>query len=300
MFATFWKSEFNFAHFQLVDYFSEPMTSELHENILFQKGLLNGKVAVITGGGSGIGKETALLLGSIGAKIAICGRRIEILQETSKEMDALGIVNIYSVCDIRNYDSVCEFIDFVCADSRFGTIDILINNAGGQFPSPAQNISPKGFEAVVRNNLFGTWNFIHCVANKVFLPERKGVILNVVAQVKRGFPGMAHTGAARAGVINLTKTLAIEWAKMGITVNAIAPGVIESSGTKRYAQGTLERGLRATPVGRLGTTLECAQLMTYLVLPQAKFITGQCYYIDGGQSLSGDIMTVTTPVQSKM
>lgn len=128
----------------------------------------------------------------------------------------------------------------------------------------------------------------YCVATKSFLEEKKGTILNVVAQVKRGFPGMCHTGAARAGVINLTKSLSIEWAKYGITVNCIAPGVIESSGTTKYSKEMFEMAVKAIPLGRVGNVTECAQLMAYMVLPQSKFITGQTYYIDGGQSLHGD------------
>jgi NAD(P)-dependent dehydrogenase (short-subunit alcohol dehydrogenase family) len=266
---------------------------------MFTKGLLKDKVAIITGGGTGIGKETAIQLGRLGCKVAICGRRLEVLKETALYFESIGMEVIYNTCDIRKYDSVIDFVKFVV--EKFKTIDILINNAGGQFPSLAENISPNGFEAVIKNNLIGTWNMTHAVGTTVFLPEKKGCILNVVAQVKRGFPGMAHTGAARAGVINLTKTLAIEWAKHGITVNAIAPGVIESSGTKRYAEGTLDRGLKATPIGRIGTTLEVAQLMTYMVLPQASFITGQTFYIDGGQSLAGDIFSVSNPqINSKL
>jgi citronellol/citronellal dehydrogenase len=157
------------------------------------------------------------------------------------------------------------------------------------------NISPNGFHSVVQNNLIGTWNMTHCCATKAFIPQRDGVILNVVAQVKRGFPGMSHTGAARAGVINLTKSLAVEWSPYQITVNCIAPGVIDpnTSGTKKYESKLMENAKNATPLKRLGTVEEISTLMVYMVLPISKFITGQCYYIDGGQSLYGDFFNIS-------
>eukprot|EP01080_Neovahlkampfia_damariscottae_P002829 gene2829-4236_t len=262
--------------------------SETRQHI-FQKGLLNNKVVIITGGGTGIGRETAFNLGHLGAKIVICGRRLEPLKKTCEELENLKIECFYESCDIRDYEKVSHFVDNVL--SKFGRIDILINNAGGQFPSPAINISPNGFKSVVTNNLIGTWNMTHVVAKKSFIPLKiDGTILNVVAQVKRGFPGMSHTGAARAGVINLTKTLAIEWSPYNITINSIAPGVIDpnASGTKKYETKMMQNAINATPLKRLGSVQEISNLMTFMVLPISKFITGQCYYIDGGQSLYGD------------
>jgi citronellol/citronellal dehydrogenase len=127
----------------------------------------------------------------------------------------------------------------------------------------------------------GTWNFSHAVGVEQFIPQKSGIIINIIAQIKRGFPGMVHTGAARAGVENMTKTLAVEWSKYNILVNAIAPGVIESTGTQRYDPKLLKQVQNSQLVGRLGKCIEVAQLITFLVSPAGAFITGQTYYIDG-------------------
>jgi citronellol/citronellal dehydrogenase len=252
---------------------------------LFRAGLFEGRVAVVTGGGTGIGLEVAREIGTLGGKIAICGRRPEPLVEAEGVLSAAGVSVMQQTCDIRDYDAVSKLVDAVL--ERFGRIDILINNAGGQFPAPAQHITPKGFEAVVRNNLLGTWNFTHAVATKAMIPAKSGQIVNVIAQIARGFPGMAHTGAARAGVENLTKSLAVEWAQFGIKVNAVAPGVIKSSGTERYGAEIIELARKNTPAKRAGTVDECSHLIVYLASTAADFITGQTFYIDGGASLWG-------------
>lgn len=253
---------------------------------LFTSGLFDDQVAVVTGGGTGIGLAVVRELGSLGAKVAICGRRAEPLAEAAAALSDEGITVHHATCDIRKPETISAFL--AGTKEAFGTVDILINNAGGQFPSPAQHINPKGFEAVVRNNLLGTWNFTHAVANEIFIPQKRGRIVNITAQVARGFPGMAHTGAARAGVENLTKTLAIEWAQFGIRANAVAPGVCETSGTKQYPPSLLEAAVESTALHRLGHADEVSHLIVYLASKYADFITGQTFYIDGGQSLWGD------------
>jgi citronellol/citronellal dehydrogenase len=254
---------------------------------LFRAGLFKGEVALITGGGTGIGFVTARELGVLGAKVALCGRRPEPLAEAARALEAIGIEVHQGTCDIRDAATVEAFVEAVKA--RFGRIDVLVNNAGGQFPSAAETLSPRAFESVVRNNLLGTWNMTHAVANRAFIPQKRGRIVNVIAQIARGFPGMAHTGAARAGVENLTRTLAIEWVVHGIRVNAVAPGVIKTTGTAQYPEELLELGRKATPVRRLGTPEEVAHLIVYLASRQADFMTGQTLTIDGGQSLWGDM-----------
>lgn len=250
---------------------------------LFQAGIFAGDVAIVTGGGTGIGLQVARELGTLGCKVAICGRRPEPLETAKASLEADGVEVLTQTCDIRKVEEVGAFVDAVVA--RFGKVDVLVNNAGGQFPSAAEHVAPKGFEAVVRNNLLGTWTMIHTVATKAMIPKKRGRIVNVTAQVTRGFPGMVHTGAARAGVENLTKTLAVEWAMHGIRVNAVAPGVIKTSGTAQYPPDLLALSTKHIPLKRMGGEEEVSHLIVYLCSPQADYVTGQVMLIDGGQSL---------------
>lgn len=258
-----------------------------HESSPFKPGILAGRVVLITGGGTGIGLAIAEELCALGAYVALCGRRLEPVTVAAVSLCARGYNAMAGSVDIRQPEAIDAFVGEVL--ERWGRIDVLVNNAGGQFPSPAQHISPKGFEAVVRNNLLGTFNVSHAVANRAMLPQGRGRIINIIANVFRGFPGMAHTGAARAGVENLTRSLAVEWARGGITVNAVAPGTIRSSGTDRYPSELLVKAERATPLGRLGTPNEVAHLATFLALDASAYVTGSTFYIDGGASLWGDI-----------
>lgn len=256
----------------------------------FAPGLFKDQVALITGGGTGIGLATALELASLGAKIAIAGRSQDKLDAGRKALEANGAEVFTRTCDIRDADSVGQLVDGVL--ERFAKIDVLINNAGGQFPSPADMLSPRGFEAVVRNNLNGTFFVTSAVAQKAMIPAKNGRIVNVIANVFRGFPGMVHTGAARAGVENMTKTLAVEWARHNIGVNAVAPGTIISSGTTQYGDDLLELARKATPAKRLGTPEETSRVIVFLASNLNSFVTGSTYYIDGGASLWGDIWQI--------
>jgi len=261
---------------------------------LFVDDLFRGEVALITGGGTGIGLCVAEELGRLGAKVAICGRRTEPLEAAAEQLAGQGIEVFHATCDIREPESVEAFVDSVA--KALGNVTILVNNAGGQFPMPAMMLAPKGFAAVVRNNLVGTWTMTHAVATRCMIPQKRGRIVNVIAQIARGFPGMAHTGAARAGVENLTKTLAVEWAPFGIRVNAVAPGVIRTTGTAQYPPELLVTARRAAPLRRLGTPEEVAHMITYLACRYADFVTGQTFYIDGGASLFGDQWTLPDEV----
>lgn len=261
---------------------------------LFAAGSFAGQVALITGGGTGIGLATARELGAAGAKLVIASRSAEKIAAGKADLEGEGFDVLATTCDIREPASVEALIDAALA--RFGRLDVLINNAGGQFPSPAEAMSPKGFDAVLRNNLSGTFVVTQTVARKAMIPQKSGRIVNVIANVARGFPGMAHTGAARAGVENLTKTLAIEWAAHGIRVNAVAPGNnVKSSGTAQYGDDMLELARRSTPLKRLGTPEEIARVIVFLAAPQNDFVTGSIYYVDGGQSLWGDIWMIEDP-----
>ncbi len=253
---------------------------------IFKSGLFDGHVAIVTGGGSGIGYSTALALGELGAKIAICGRTKEKLEGASAKMRGRGIDVFDAVCDIRDPAQIDAFADAV--KERFGAVSVLVNNAGGQFPTTAETVTTRGWEAVIRNNLNGTFFMTQAIANKHMIAAQRGRIVNVIANIARGFPGMVHTGAARAGVENMTKTLAVEWASYNVQVNAIAPGIIQTSGTDQYPRELIEMSRQKTPMKRLGTPAEVAQLIVYLACDAAHFVTGECWYIDGGAHLWGD------------
>jgi len=250
---------------------------------VFAPGVFDGQVALVTGGGSGIGLATARELVRLGARVAICGRTLDKLEAARATLDPDRVLAL--PCDIREPTQVEELVKGVVG--RFGRLDIVVNNAGGQFPSQAQFISPNGFLAVVKNNLVGTFHVCREAANQWMIPQRGGRIVNVIANIYRGFPGMAHTGAARAGVENLTMTLAVEWAQFGILVNAVAPGIILSSGTAQYPPELLARAVAETPLKRAGTCEEVAASIVFLASPAAQYITGATLRIDGAQSLWG-------------
>lgn len=264
---------------------------------IFARGLFADQVAIITGGGSGIGLACARELAHLGAKVAVCGRKPDKLDAAARALETDGIPGdrvLAAPCDIREPEQIAAFVGQVL--DRFGRVDVLVNNAGGQFPSPAADMTPKGWEAVVRNNLNGTFFMTREVARRAMIPARRGRVVNVTASVARGFPGMAHTGAARAGVENLTRSLAVEWAALGIRVNAVAPGNnIRTSGTAQYGDELLELARRATPLKRTGTPEEVARLIVFLASDQNDFITGAVYGIDGGQPLWGDIWSIPEP-----
>ncbi|MFN4080144.1 MAG: SDR family oxidoreductase [Saprospiraceae bacterium] len=252
---------------------------------MFQKNLFEGKTVLVSGGGSGIGLAIAKAFLGLGARVWIVGRNETRLNEALAVLSAPGKAHSMAV-DIRQPEQAALLADAIASTGE--GLDVLVNNAGGQFPSPAVDISPKGWQAVVNTNLNGTWYMTQTMAQRFMLPAQSGVIVNIVMNMYRGFPGMAHSAAARAAVSNLTKTLAVEWARKGIRVNAIAPGIIQSSGLDQYPPELTRDLASKIPAGRLGSVEEVASLVLYLASPLAAYITGDTIYMDGGSRLWGD------------
>lgn len=254
-------------------------------NSIFKPDLFNDQTIVVTGGGSGIGRCTAHELAALGAHVVLVGRQPEKLEITCAEITQDGGQASWQRCDIREEQAVRELVATVL--KRRGAIQGLVNNAGGQFPSPLAAISQKGFETVMRTNLVGGF----LVAREVFnqsMCKTGGRIVNMLADMWGGMPGMGHSGAARAGMDNFTKTAAFEWAHAGVTVNAVAPGWIASSGMDTYdgaMKAIIPRLKDGVPLKRLGTEAEVAAAIVFLLSPAAAFINGASLRIDGGASL---------------
>ncbi len=256
---------------------------------MFQKDIFKDQTVLVTGGGSGIGFEIAKQFLSYGAEVYIASRKKERLDEAVIKLNQYGKCYAF-VMDTREPDSVTAVANEIEALS--GKLDILINNAGGQFPAPAETISPKGWNAVVNNNLNGTFNVTQIMANRFFLKQKSGNIVNIIVNTYRGFAGMSHTGAARAGVQNLTMSLAVEWANRNIRVNSIAPGIILSSGLENYPPEMVAGVAKNIPFKRLGSMEEVAWSTLFLASPMSSYTTGETLFVDGGSRLWGDIWQV--------
>ncbi len=260
------------------DLFSQPT--------VYRDDLFAGQVVVVSGGGSGLGRAMAILFARLGAKVVICGRDPAKLSDAESAFRANGHELEHISLSIRDVEAVDAFIDGVFA--RHGRLDVLINNAGGQFPLEGLKITPNGWRAVIDTNLNGTWNMMQAAARHWAERQAPGVVVNIVADIWRGLPQMAHTAAARAGVIYASKTVAVEWAPLGIRVNCLAPGCCESSAFGRYPPEGAASFKQSNPMMRAGDEWDVAEGAVYLAAPSAKFVTGEVLTIDGGQQLWGD------------
>ena len=242
-------------------------------------------MALVTGGGTGIGRAAAIELAGTGAGVIICGRRPEPLRRTAAEIEAAGGACLAVPADIREPDQVARIVD--AGIDRFGAIDVLVNNAGGQFSAPAEEISDNGWRAVHRLTVDATWTVTRTVATRSMIPRRDGLIVFIAFSPLRGNPGFAHACAARAAVANLASGLALEWSVHRIRSVCIAAGTILTEGLAQYEPADVERWERAVPLGRLGTPTEVASLIAFLASAGGAYITGTTIAVDGGTDAWG-------------
>lgn len=259
------------------------MTQRAYRSI-YRAGLFAGQTVIVTGGGSGIGRCIAHELASLDADLALVGRTTEKLQAVQGEIAAAAPgrrVSIHS-CDIRDEAGVRQMVTDVLA--THGRIDGLVNNAGGQYPQPARDITLKGWDAVVRNNLHGGF-LVSREAYTQWMEAHGGAIVNIIADMWMGMPGMAHSGAARAGMLSFTETAACEWGHAGVRVNAVAPGFVASSGFDTYGpemKAKFRSLMKTSPLQRYGTEAEVSSAVVYLLSEGAAYVTGSFIRVDGG------------------
>lgn len=253
---------------------------------IFRNDLLAGQVAIVTGGGTGLGRGISLAFARHGASVALASRSREHLDPAVREIESLGAKAIAVPTDVRVADEVEAMV--TKTRETFGRIDILVNNAAGNFLCPAENLSPNGWNAVVGIVLNGTF-LCSRAAGKVMIDQGKGKIINLIATTAwTGAPLTVHSGAAKAGVMNLTQTLAVEWAKYGIRVNALAPGLVDTEGSRENLwpdPAFAESLVQGVPIGRFGRVEEIADAALFLASDAADYITGATLVVDGGRWL---------------
>ena len=253
---------------------------------VYRDDVLNDQTIIITGGGTGMGKAMAFLAARLGANVVLCGRTAAKLEEAQAAIEQLvGRRPMVAAMSIREPDQVEAMLDAVL--ERFGRIDTLVNNAGGQFPQNAIDFSRKGWLAVMDLNLNGTWWMMQETAKRWIAAGKPGNIVNIVATTERGMPQSAHCCAARSGVLYLSKTLSTEWAPHKIRVNCVAPGIVETEGFGVYPDEALKRFHLANPMKQRGDAWDIAESVIYLAAPSGKFITGEVITVDGGQNQWG-------------
>lgn len=263
----------------------------------FAPGILAGETAVISGGAGGIGRATAWIFARMGANVVVTGRKVDKIVPLVEALEDAGHMARGEVLDIRDREAVDAFWDRIW---ERGTVDHLINSAGGQFPSPALDFTPKGWDAVINTNLNGTWNMMQVAARKWRDAGRSGNIVNIVVVTTGGLYGVAHTIAARSGVIGLSRSVAVEWAPLGIRVNCVAPGAIETEGWNVYTEEVRAAYPKSNPMMRVGTAWDIAEACAYLSAPSGRFVTGELMTVDGGGQLWGETWTIDKPEYFKI
>ncbi|MBM4217070.1 MAG: SDR family oxidoreductase [Gammaproteobacteria bacterium] len=261
----------------------------------YRDDLLAGKVCLVSGGGSGLGRAMAFLFARLGAEVMICGRREDRLLDAADSIRRLLGREIGTrTMTIRDPDQVDSLIDYTW--SRYSGLDLVVNNGGGQFPQAALDFSVKGWNAVIDTNLNGTWWMMQSAARAWRDRNRPGSIVNIVANVWRGMPQVAHTCAARAGVIYLSKSVAVEWAPLGIRVNCVSPGSIATEGLNFYKPEAASKFGDANPLRQFGDAFDIAQAVIYVGSPvTGKFLTGETLVVDGGNQMWGDVWPGAIP-----
>jgi NAD(P)-dependent dehydrogenase (short-subunit alcohol dehydrogenase family) len=252
---------------------------------LFADDLLAGEVALVTGGGTGIGRAIALALADCGADVAIASRELDHLEPVADEIEERGVDACATTVDVREYDAVAAMVDTVIAE--LGGIDVLVNNAGANFLGPTESLTPNGWRAVVGTILDGTAYCTFAVGEHM-IDEGGGAIVSMGATNSvRGAPYHAHSGAGKAGVHNLMQTVASEWSEHGIRANTVAPGIVETEGVTEAAGGELpDAFLDDVPADRFGTPADCVPTVLFLTSPAAAYVTGGYFTVDGGQLLA--------------
>ncbi|HEX6231442.1 MAG TPA: SDR family oxidoreductase [Actinomycetota bacterium] len=245
-----------------------------------------GLVALVTGGGTGIGAATARELARTGATVAICGRRAEPIASVRASLEAGGSEALaVPGIDVREPDQRVALVDSVL--ERFGRVDVLVNNAGGQFVAPAEHISLKGWRAVHRLNVDAVWDLTREVAERSMIPNRGGLVVFLGFSPRRGVQLMVHAAAARAALENLAGGLAVEWSRYGIRAVCVACGAIDTEGFRAYGDAVVEEAMKTVPLGRLGTPEEVASVIAFLASPGGGYITGTTVVVDGGTDAWG-------------
>jgi citronellol/citronellal dehydrogenase len=244
-----------------------------------------GRVALVSGGGTGIGRATALELAGSGARVAVCGRRAEPLARVREEIERGGGECLDLAADLREPEQVERVVG--AALERFGALDVLVNNAGGQFSAPAEEISENGWRAVSRATVDAVWSMTRAVATRAMIPGGGGLVVFVGFSPLRGIPGFAHASAGRAAVANLASGLALEWSRHRIRTVCVAPGTILTEALGEYGEDSVADWERSVPLGRLGRPEEVASVIAFLASAGGAYVTGTTVVVDGGADAWG-------------